>query len=76
MHMNNKWLSSGRYGITKGLRKRLWEKKPSLSVVMVPSIVYKKTPGPNNYEPILSESSEEIMTEDGIEILAESVMVE
>ena len=72
MSMNKKWLSSGRYGITRGINKRLWEFRPSLSVVIITPIVFKKTSG----GVLLAESQNPIKTESDIRILSESVMVE
>lgn len=73
---NRKWASSGRYGITRGVYKRLWEPKPSLSAVIVPSPVLKNPSGGGGEFYILTESYEEMMTESGVGILPESVVVE
>ncbi len=66
---NNKWLSSGRYGITRGLYKRLWEPKPSLSVVMVPPVSKTSSGGGPSEIFLLAESEEELLTEDGVELV-------
>lgn len=66
---NNKWMSSGRYGITRGLYKRLWTPKPNLSVVMVPPVSKPTSGGPSETY-LLAESEEELLTEDGVELVA------
>lgn len=65
---SNKWLSSGRYGITRGVYKRLWTPKPHLSVVIIPSI-NKASSGRGMSEILVTESDMELSTENGVELV-------
>lgn len=68
--MSNRWLSSGRYEITHGLFKRLWDPHAELSSTIVPSLVPRRRgggPGEENY--LASESGEEVRTEEDQRIL-------
>lgn len=62
--MSNRWLSSGRYEITHGLFKRLWDQHDELSAAIVPSVVLKRRGVPPGGEVFLAaESGEDIWTE-------------
>jgi hypothetical protein len=64
--MTKKWLGAGHYEITKGLFKRLWKPKSSLSVVIIPSIVIVKEADSGF---IMTESGQPITTESGFNLL-------
>ena len=66
---NNKWLSSGRYGITRGLYKRLWDPKPSLSVVIVSPVSKASSGGGSSEIFLLAESEEMLLTESEVELM-------
>lgn len=66
--MSNKWLSAGRYQITRGVFKRLWSKDSKLSVVMVPSIKRENVAPPIQQE-LLAEDGQTILAESGTEII-------
>lgn len=48
--------------------KRLWQKKPSLSVVMIPNVVREKEGAPASQK-LLTQSGQPLLTESGMEIL-------
>lgn len=70
--MSNKWLSSGRYGLTHGVFKRLWGPTEQLSEVIVPKVSRRPpSPGGGGDKYIMTELQEPLFTEAGEEVFVE-----
>lgn len=69
--MSKNWVPAGRYGITKGLMKRLWGSYESASVKIVPNLVIRRGGTVVEQNRVLTESGLEINSENNVPILAE-----
>lgn len=70
--MSKKWLSSGRYKLTRGVFKRLWVQRIPLSEVIVPSVNVESStsvPPPPEESRIRAESSQDLHTEESVPVL-------